>query len=543
MIPRIAQRGSSFRGAFDYYMHDKDARTSDRVAWAQTENMLTDDPHLAWKVMAFTAKSQDRLKEAAGQSRAGRKLEKPVFSFSLSWHPEQEPNQEHMLDTAHQALEALGMSEHESVIVAHSDEPQKHVHVIVNMVHPITGMAASLSHSKRIFSDFALQYERQHGKIYCKQREENHRKLENGESARYRDPIIAEAWKRTADGKGFIDALAAKNYILTQGRKRLVVIDPHGKAIEPVRHLEGVKSKDFKARLNDIDITRLPTADSVLQQRKSQSKVIEPIRSEFEKAVEQSPIAEAWNRTKTGKEFVSYLENKQHVLAQGNKRLVIVEPDGNVVNPTRKLEGVRAKDIDERLKDVDLSNLPDADSVSEQQKAKRKAEREEGSRQVFEKLANLKINALKDQQQQDASTLKDRYRQRYRASKVQLAKHYDLPRQKKRIQELVKLTQKQSWWKKITGKAKKERQSLYEALQNYKSAYRRYLENLDTIKTQYREDYTIMRKRHRSERAELKVYLKTQRKAGKFTLSADRNLVKKQSNKKQQQQDKSRRIR
>ena len=142
--------------------------------------MLTQDPDKAWKVMAFTAQVQERLKEASGQSRAGRKLEKPVFAFSLAWHPEQSPTQEHMLATAREAIAIMGLSEHEAVIVSHSDEPQKHVHVIVNRVHPITGLAGDVRNSKRKLSDFALQYERQDGKIYCQQREANRREREAG---------------------------------------------------------------------------------------------------------------------------------------------------------------------------------------------------------------------------------------------------------------------------------------------------------------------------------------------------------------------------
>lgn len=441
MIPRIAKGGRSFKGAFDYYMHDKGGRTSDRVAWAQTENMLTEDPQLAWKVMAFTAEAQSRLKEASGQSRAGRKLENPVFSFSLSWHPEQEPDQEHMLETAHKALEMMGMSEHESVIVAHRDEPQKHVHVVVNRVHPITGIAAETRYSKRKFSDFAREYERENGKIYCQQREDNHQKRKNGEVSRYHDSVIAQAWNKTTNGQDFIAALAAKKYVLAQGRKRLVVVDPHGKTENPVRHLEGVRAKDLHERLKDVDLTRLPTADKVLEQRKTQSR------------------------------------------------------------------------------------------------------EEDTSRLVFEKLAELKTKFIKDQQAKEVAELNTRYSQRYRATKTQLAGYYNLPQQKKRVQELVNLTRKASWWKKLTGKAKKERQELRNALRSYKSGYRRYKEVLDAIKTQRRDEYTHMRERHRSERIELKTYLDHQRKAGNYTITDDHRLVQTREQQKRNRQDKSRGIR
>ncbi len=43
MIPRIADRGHSFKGAGLYYLHDKKAKTKERVAWTHTHNVGTND--------------------------------------------------------------------------------------------------------------------------------------------------------------------------------------------------------------------------------------------------------------------------------------------------------------------------------------------------------------------------------------------------------------------------------------------------------------------------------------------------------------------
>lgn len=266
MIPRIASGGASFKGAFQYYLHDKDAATRERVAWSHTENLLTDDPDKAWRVMAYTAKEQQRLKEAAGQSMGGRKLTKPVFAFSLSWHPEQKPDRLHMVAAARQSLATLGFGEHEAVIIAHRDEPHRHVHIIVNRVHPLTGLAASTSNSKLKLSAFARDYEQADGKIYCEQREANHRRRAKGEKTLYRDPVIAEAYARSDTGRAFVSALAAKNYRLAQGRTRLVVIDPYGQAHNPVRHVEGLRTKQFAEKLRDVDARALPEATALAKQ-------------------------------------------------------------------------------------------------------------------------------------------------------------------------------------------------------------------------------------------------------------------------------------
>lgn len=270
MIPVIASSGRSFKGAFAYYMHDKNAQTTARIAWTETLNMMTQCVETAHKVMAYTAKVQSYLKEATGQKRTGRKLEKPVFAYSLSWHPEQRPDKAEMLKAAKTSLAKLRLTEHEVTIVAHNDEPHAHCHIIANRVHPLTGMAANMKYSKRKLSDFAREYEREHGKIYCKKREENHRKRQQGQRTRYNDPAIAEAWQKSTNAKDFQYRLAAKGYQLAQGRKRLVVIDPYGKTHNPTRHLKGIaKAAEFKQRMRDLDREQLPTVETITAEHRA----------------------------------------------------------------------------------------------------------------------------------------------------------------------------------------------------------------------------------------------------------------------------------
>lgn len=270
MVPVIAKNGSSFKGAALYYLHDKDALSNDRVAWTHTDNMMTKDPEKAFNLMAFTAMHQDELKRKSGVKSTGRKLQKPVFSFSLAWHPEQSPDKNHMLETAKSAVESLGLSKHQAVYVAHNDEPQKHVHVIINRVDFETGKAASLSRSKTRLSEWAREYEKTHGKIYCQQREENAQKREQGSGKKYCDPVIEQAWKYSDNGKTFVAALKEQGYHLAQGNKRIIVVDPWGKTQNPVRSLEGVKAKTFRDRLNDIDLNQLPNADRLQKEIRTQ---------------------------------------------------------------------------------------------------------------------------------------------------------------------------------------------------------------------------------------------------------------------------------
>jgi Relaxase/Mobilisation nuclease domain len=189
MVPAIAAGGRSFRGAALYYLHDKreDGEavrlTADRVAWVETVNLPTGDPERAWRIMAHTALAQAELKAAAGTKATGRKLEKPVFAYSIAWHPGEKPAKTEMMDAARSSLEAQGLEEH--LILCHDDEPQAHVHIIVNRVHPATGKAATLSNSKLKLSQWAEGYERGRGKILCPQRVKNNARRSRGEFVRH----------------------------------------------------------------------------------------------------------------------------------------------------------------------------------------------------------------------------------------------------------------------------------------------------------------------------------------------------------------------
>lgn len=277
MIPREAKRGSSFKGAGLYYLHDKDALTSERVAFTHTENLPTDDPEKALRVMASTATDAPALKRAAGAKRAGGRSEKPVFCFSLSWHPEEEPQQWDMVSAGRRALAALGLAEHETVMVSHRDEAHPHLHLIVNVINPNDGRANSLRFSKRKLSQWAEEYEREHGKIYCQQRVENNERRKQKEYVKYKDPeleqkaTITRLYHAADNGEAFHAALAEAGYKLARG-KRLVLIDREGKTHSLSRQIEGVKAKAIRDRLAGLQLQKVEEARGAAEGSREKQK-------------------------------------------------------------------------------------------------------------------------------------------------------------------------------------------------------------------------------------------------------------------------------
>lgn len=181
MVPDIATKGHSFKGAMAYYLHDKrhDAAapqptTAERVAWTENRNLAVDDPRAAMHIMIATAKSADQLKAAAGVSNAGRKSNAHVYAYSLAWHPDEagQLDRAEMVRAADASLKALAADHLQAVIVCHRDQKHPHVHIILNRVDPATGKMHGFSKDREILSAWANEYERSRGQVLTPKREE-----------------------------------------------------------------------------------------------------------------------------------------------------------------------------------------------------------------------------------------------------------------------------------------------------------------------------------------------------------------------------------
>lgn len=214
MITKVTKKGTSFKGAALYYLHDKKSLTNDRVEFTRTQNLATDNPEMAWKMMAFTAMRHNEIKKGAGRSSTGNKLRKSVYTYILSWQPSEElsqepahaPTNEEMIKAGLDTLKILRLHEHESMIVGHNDTEHPHLHVIVNRVHPETGIVNTHSKDYTKLSDWAENYELEQGKILCHKRVENNERRRNGEYVKYReDKNKAEyhRWQREKTNQDF----------------------------------------------------------------------------------------------------------------------------------------------------------------------------------------------------------------------------------------------------------------------------------------------------------------------------------------------------
>lgn len=172
MIIIVHSAGVSFSGLGQYLSHDAKAATDERVAWTHTHNLAHDDVHSAIDEMLWTYRDAELLKQEAGVRAGGRATEKPVKHVSLNWSPEESPSQDHMINSAEEFLRHMKWDEHQVVMVAHRDKEHSHVHLMINAVHPETGLKLDDGFEQHHSQEWALNYEREHG-IFCEQRLEN----------------------------------------------------------------------------------------------------------------------------------------------------------------------------------------------------------------------------------------------------------------------------------------------------------------------------------------------------------------------------------
>ena len=120
--------GKRFGPLASYLVSGRSGTETERVAWTAGRNLGTDDPALAAPLMQATA-------------RQSALVQTPVYHLTVSFNHEDRVTPAQMQSVADRVLRDLGLAEHQAMMVAHRDRAHAHVHVMVNRVHPDTGVA------------------------------------------------------------------------------------------------------------------------------------------------------------------------------------------------------------------------------------------------------------------------------------------------------------------------------------------------------------------------------------------------------------------
>lgn len=145
MLGKIPAAGRGFKGIVSYLLRGQAGKekhrgaaaerqdatapsVGNRVLFVSTENLLTNDAEKAARVMRATANRSTRCKA-------------PVYHFVISWRKEDRPDFATMRSIVDGACSDMGMDGLQRIVIAHDDTRHRHVHVVVNRIHPETGKA------------------------------------------------------------------------------------------------------------------------------------------------------------------------------------------------------------------------------------------------------------------------------------------------------------------------------------------------------------------------------------------------------------------
>ena len=120
--------GRRFAVLARYLLRGRSGEETERVAWTAGRNLGLDDPELAAVLMQATADENPRV-------------EVPVYHLTINFDPNDPVTPTEMQSVADRVLRDLGLAEHQALMVAHQDRAHPHVHLMVNRVHPETGVA------------------------------------------------------------------------------------------------------------------------------------------------------------------------------------------------------------------------------------------------------------------------------------------------------------------------------------------------------------------------------------------------------------------
>ena len=257
-------KGSQRSGGTDLATHLMNGFDNELVEIAQIRNVVADDLHGAFAEY-----------EAAA---TGTRCKKPLYSLSIN-PPTPITKQQYLVPLLTALKKCLNLSGQPRAIVFHKKQGREHCHVVWSRID-ITNMRAiqiSYDHfklkalSRELAAKFGLDLppglDPNTPTDYIAPEQtlaDNAQTSQTGISPEQRRFDITEAYMACDNGRAFHAALSEMGYHLAKGTRRsYVIIDQYGHVHSLSRYIEGVRGKQIKAKLSDIDHDTIPSIDEV----------------------------------------------------------------------------------------------------------------------------------------------------------------------------------------------------------------------------------------------------------------------------------------
>lgn len=149
-----SRQPTSFRASSLYLAGRSHGHKPSRVAWMFSRNLETEEP----------SKAAARMEALAAQNT---RCKAPRYHFILTFDPADakkgKVTPEAMREIANEAIERLGLSDHQILVYAHNDTPHPHMHFLVNRIHPRSLRAWSRTDEGRRLTAFCREVAAERG--------------------------------------------------------------------------------------------------------------------------------------------------------------------------------------------------------------------------------------------------------------------------------------------------------------------------------------------------------------------------------------------
>jgi len=221
---------------------------------------------------------------------SGMRTTKALYHAVISPAVDRRLTPEQMTLAIDRLEESMGFSGNPRVVVVHEKKGREHIHVVWSRVDLEKRRAIPDSWNYMRHEQVARDLEREFGH----ERVQGALAERDGRERPKRTPTLAETrqaeragfdkdavtaeltelWQTSETGREFRLSVEYAGYLLAQGdRRSFVIIDPAGEVHALARRIEGVKTKDVKAKLRDVTLDSLPSvaaARALMKQRATQ---------------------------------------------------------------------------------------------------------------------------------------------------------------------------------------------------------------------------------------------------------------------------------
>lgn len=262
MIPFASQRGYGQ----DLATHLLNTHDNETLEFGGIRGAIADDLHGAFS-------------EWEAQASALTKCRNYLYSLSINPDPKQGAlSREQYLDYITRVEERLGLTEQPRAVVFHKKYGREHCHVVWSRVDAENGKAIHIGFDRRSLMRVTKEFARDHGITlpagYERDGSKSHqlslyeKAQQDGCGITIDERIleVTEAWRQSDSPRAFVNALAARGYVLATGKRPYVLVDVYGNmnALPKLIDDRNLRTKDIRKFLaNEFPPERLPSVDEV----------------------------------------------------------------------------------------------------------------------------------------------------------------------------------------------------------------------------------------------------------------------------------------